>query len=94
MRLNIRAFALTCGVMWGAAVFLFTWWVIILDGATGEPTVLGLVYRGYDISPAGSFIGLVWAVVDGLIGGALFAWVYNLLAARLSRPGTTVVQAS
>lgn len=25
--------------------------------------------------------GLLWALADGLIGGALFAWVYNRFAA-------------
>ena len=85
MKLNVRAFALTCGVIWGAGVFLLTWWVIILDGATGEATMLGLVYRGYTISPAGSLIGLAWAFVDGIVGGLVFAWLYNILAPRLSR---------
>jgi len=25
-------------------------------------------------------IGLGWALLDGLVGGAIFAWLYNLLA--------------
>ncbi len=80
MKLNVRAFALTGGILWGIAVFLFTWWVIMFEGASGEPTVIGLLYRGYTLSPAGSVIGLVWGFFDGLIGGALFAWLYNRLA--------------
>jgi hypothetical protein len=43
---------------------------------------LDKLYRGYNISPAGSLIGLVWAFFDALIGGAVIAWLYNLLAAR------------
>jgi hypothetical protein len=50
---------------------------IAFDGATGEPTLLGRIYHGYTISPTGSFIGLVWAFFDGLIGGAVFGWIYN-----------------
>jgi len=84
MRLNVKAFALTCGLVWGIGLFFLTWWIIAFDGATGEPTLIGRLYRGYSISPAGSFIGLVWAFVDGLIIGAIFAWLYNLIAARTS----------
>ncbi len=44
--------------------------------------MLGRLYRGYTISPEGSISGLGWALADGLIGGAIFAWLYNLIAAR------------
>jgi hypothetical protein len=84
MRLNIKAFALTCGVMWGAGLFVLTWWLIAFEGVTSDLTLLGRVYRGYNISPSGSVIGLIWAFFDGCIGGAIFAWLYNFVAARLS----------
>lgn len=83
MRLNVKAFALTCGICWGLCLFFVTWWIIAFDGATGEPTFIAHVYRGFSISPAGSFVGLVWAFADGLIGGAIFAWLYNWIAARI-----------
>ena len=82
MKLNIKAFALTCGLVWGIALFLLTWWFIAFDGSTGEPTLIGRLYRGYSISPAGSFIGLAWAFGDGLVMGAIFAWLYNLVTRR------------
>jgi hypothetical protein len=84
MKLNIKAFALTCGVIWGVGLFLLTWWIIAFSGATGETTLIGRVYLGYHISPVGSVIGLVWAFADGLIGGAIFAWLYNLIATYTS----------
>jgi len=77
MKLNIKAFALTCGIVWGLGLFFFTWWLIAFDGSTGEPTLIGRLYRGYTISPIGSIIGLIWAFFDGLFGGAIFAWLYN-----------------
>jgi hypothetical protein len=82
MKLNTKAFALACAVIWGLGLFVLTWWIIAFDGATGDPTIIGRVYRGYTISPLGSFIGLVWGLVDGLLGGAIFAWLYNVLAGR------------
>jgi hypothetical protein len=77
MKLNVQAFALTCGIILGVGLFLITWWIILIGGATGEPTIIGRVYLGYRISPLGSIIGLAWASADGFIGGALFAWLYN-----------------
>ena len=85
MKLNVKAFALSCGLLWGFGLLFITWWIIAFDGATDEPTLIGRVYRGYSISPVGSLIGLAWALPDGMIGGAIFAWVYNLLVALLHR---------
>ena len=86
MKLNVKAFALTCGILWGIGLFVLTWWIIVFKGATGEITLIGRVYLGYSISPLGSIIGLVWALVDGVVCGAVFAWLYNLVAARLTAP--------
>ena len=80
MKLNVKAFALTCGLVWGLGLFALTWWIIVFDGTTREPTLIGKLYRGYTISAVGSAIGLVWAFFDGLIGGAVFAWLYNKTA--------------
>lgn len=77
MKLNVKALAITLGLLWGVGILGMTWWIILFDGATGEPLWLGKIYRGYNVSPLGSLIGLVWAVPDGLIGGAVIAWVYN-----------------
>lgn len=85
MKLNVKAFALAFGLIWGFGLFFLTWWIMAFDGATGEEMFIGRVYRGYTVSPAGSFIGLVWALIDGSIGGAIFAWLYNLIASRDSK---------
>ena len=84
MKLNIRAFALTFAIWWGVGIFLLTWWIIAFGSSTSETFFLGRIYFGYTISPVGSLIGLVWGFVDGLIAGAIFAWLYNALATRLS----------
>jgi hypothetical protein len=84
MRLNVKAFALTCGLVWGLGLFFLTWWVIAFDGASGEVLFLGRIYRGYALSPAGSVVGALWAFLDGLAGGAVFAWLYNMLTGRVA----------
>lgn len=87
MKLNVRAFALALGLIWGFGLFFLTWWIMAFDGATNEATFIGHIYRGYNISPRGSLIGLAWAWADGSIGGAVFAWLYNTLAERMLRAG-------
>jgi len=84
MRLNVKALAVTCGLLWGFGLLFITWWIMLFEGATGEVTLIGQVYRGYCISPVGSVFGLIWGLIDGLIGGAIFAWVYNFVAGRTS----------
>jgi hypothetical protein len=88
-RLNVKAFSLTCGMIWGLGLFLLMWWIIAFEGVTGDVTLIGRLYRGYNISPIGSFIGLIWAFIDGLIAGAIFALLYNFIAARISREANT-----
>ncbi len=83
MKLNIKAFALACGIIWGFGLFALTWWIIAFEGISQDVTLIGRLYRGYRITPVGSLIGLGWAFVDGLIGGAIFAWLYNILTTRL-----------
>lgn len=85
MKFDIKAFALTCGLIWGLGLFFLTWWIIAFDGATGEVTLIGRLYRGYTISAVGSLVGMIWAFFDGLIGGAIFAWLYNLIATGQQR---------
>jgi len=85
MKLNTLAFALTCGILWGLGLFVLTWWMILTGGATGEQTIIGRIYLGYRIDSAGSFIGLIWALADGFIGGLIFAWLYNLLSVKLKK---------
>jgi hypothetical protein len=83
MKLNAKSFALTCGLLWGFGLLMLTWWIILLDGPTGQATLIGKIYRGYNLSISGGLIGLVWGFFDGLITGFIFAWLYNLLTAKI-----------
>ncbi|MGD9899274.1 MAG: bacteriophage holin [Calditrichaceae bacterium] len=82
MKLNVKALALTCALLWGFGLLLFTWWIILFDGATGDVTFIGRIYRGYNISISGSLFGLLWGLADGAILGAIFAWIYNFFSGR------------
>ncbi len=82
MKLNVTAFGLTFGVIWGLGLFCLTWWIIAFEGSTGQTNFISSVYRGYNISPVGSLFGLGWGLADGLIGGLIFAWLYNFFAGK------------
>jgi len=78
MGLNKKSFALTCAILYAAGLFLLTFWVMLRGRPEGLECMIS-IYPGYAVSIAGAFIGLVYAFVDGLIGGYLFAYIYNLL---------------
>lgn len=83
MKLDVKAFGITCALIWGFGLFLITWWIILFEGqAEGTLTFIGRIYRGYEVTALGSVIGLGWALVDGLIGGVIFALLYNLIAGK------------
>ena len=86
MRLNVVAFALTCALFWGLGLFLLTLWIILWDGSSTAPTFIGRIYRGYNFTIAGSLFGLIWAFLDGFVGGAIFAWLYNLVLRPSAKP--------
>ena len=77
MNLNIKAMAIAFGGVLGISLFVITWWIILLEGSSDVATFIGKFYIGYSLTPTGSIIGFVWGLVDGAIGGAMFAWLYN-----------------
>ena len=82
MRLYVRAVAGAFGILWGACVFFLG--VANMIWPTYGQAILQLcasIYPGYHPGSAGSVvIGAIYALLDGFIGGAIFGWLYNLLA--------------
>jgi hypothetical protein len=79
-RLNVAAFAVTFAIIWGFGPFVLTSWIMAFDGPGAPPTLIGQVYRDYWITPVGSIIGFLSATYDALIGGAVFACLYNSIS--------------
>ena len=36
MKLNVKAFALTSGILWGVGLFAITWWLIAFEGSFSQ----------------------------------------------------------
>jgi hypothetical protein len=80
MKINIKALALSIGIVWGLAVFLLTVWFLITCSSGILLSKLGTIYCGYSVSWLGAFIGFVYGFINGLIGGALVGFLYNKFA--------------
>ena len=69
-------------MLWGLAVLIMSTSNLRVPGY-GDVflTVIASVYPGYEAMHGitSIIIGTLYALVDGGIGGAIFAWLYNLL---------------
>ena len=80
MKFNTKALALTSGILWGVAMLAMGLANLVWSNY-GQKFLqtMASVYPGYHAtrSIAEVLIGTLYGVVDGLIGGAVFAWLYN-----------------
>lgn len=79
-KLDVRAFGLACGIVWGAAMLLLGLLNIFCTWGSGIEAVMATLYLGYRATLLGSIIGGIWGFVDGGVGGLIFAWMYNKFA--------------
>jgi hypothetical protein len=83
MKLDTRAFALSCALIWGGALLLVGLMNLIWAGY-GQAFLegIGSIYIGYHATRSIVEVLLltVYATVDGFVGGAVLGWLYNRLA--------------
>jgi len=83
MKFNIKALAIACAILWGGCVFLVGLANLIWSGyAVNFLQWLASFYPGYHATRSIGEVAIVtlYAIADGLIGGAVFGWLYNRLA--------------
>jgi len=81
MKWSVKGLAVAAGAGWGGCVFLVglvnlvwpSYGVAVLDLARS-------IYPGYGGMSGfgGVIVGTIYALVDGAIVGAIFAWLYNM----------------
>lgn len=83
MQLKPGALSLSAGILWAAALLL----VGVANLASGSYgaaflEMLASIYPGYHASGGlGDLaVGTLYGLVDGIVGGLLFAWLYNALS--------------
>jgi ABC-type phosphate transport system permease subunit len=89
MKLNVKALALTTGLLWGGAMFVTGLANLIWSTyAVKFLEVIASVYPGYHAN--GTFIDLIvgtlYALIDGAVVGLIFGWLYNVLLTKKELP--------
>lgn len=90
MRLNVRGMALASAVMWGILAMFLTGIANLIWPSYGQEFLRAMasVYPGYRATPSFGdvIVGALYGLVDGAVGGAVFAWLYNLCAKGATAP--------
>ena len=86
MRLDVKTTAVTLGLVWGVLGMLLTGLGNLIWPGYGQALLdlMASVYPGYEAAPrlGQVIIGTLYGVLDGVVVGAVFAWLYNVCAAR------------
>ncbi len=83
MKFDVKALAFAGAVLWGGCVLLMGVANLIWAGyGVHFLAFLASIYPGYHATRTIGEVLIVtlYALADGLIGGAVFAWLYNCLA--------------
>ncbi len=80
-RVNVRALAISLGLVWSMAILL-SGWCAPFGWCTDFVKMMSSVYIGFAPGFLGGIIGALWAFCDGALGGAILGWIYNFLADR------------
>jgi len=81
-KLSVKAFALAGGILWGASLFILTWLQIWGYGSITADAMVKSYYIWYSVTPVGSVVGAICGFLDAGIACAIFALIYNKLAAK------------
>lgn len=83
MRLSILALSVTAALVWGAAILIVASAHAIWPGyGSAFLELAASIYPGYQPTDSIQSVatGTLYGLADGAIGGAVFGWLYNLLA--------------
>lgn len=81
-RLGAIASGLVAGVLSGAGLFAATIWLVLKGGHPVGPhlALLGQFFVGYNVTPLGSVVGLLYGFVAGFVVFFCGASLYNRIA--------------
>ena len=78
-KLNPCKLGVAAGILWSVIIFSMTWISMYTGYGMFWLSQWMDIYPGYDLSVAGSFIGLVYGFIDGFVCLFILGWLYNLL---------------
>jgi hypothetical protein len=86
LRMNAKVIGLVLGLIFGAAIFIMTNWIVLRGGHVDQYgnyvigphlQLLGQFFIGYSVTFIGSIVGFVYGFAIGTFSGALIGWIYN-----------------
>lgn len=80
-KMNIKGLALAFGLSWGLYMLILGWAAPYGWGGTVVDSLSSL-YVGFKPGFAGGIWGGIWGFLDGVVGGALIAYIYNLVVTK------------
>jgi len=76
-KLSVCSFGLAAGLTWALGVFILGLHAMYVGTSEEMVELFGTIYIGYHATWSGVLIGTLWGFVDALVGGLIFAWIYN-----------------
>ncbi len=81
--LSVKGLALTCGIIWSVSVLFITFYPTVTEmmGTMHGGSVRFVMEDLYPFYSHATWYGVLAGVavgfIDGFVGGAIFAWLYN-----------------
>jgi hypothetical protein len=90
MKLSVKGTALAAGLMCGILAMFLTGLANLIWPGYGQEflQVMASIYPGYHATRnfGQIIVGTLYGLVDGGVGGAIFAWLYNWCAGTQPKP--------
>lgn len=84
MKLSVKGMAITLAIVWGILAMFLTSLANLIwpDYGRAFLEVMASVYPGYKATASFGqvIVATLYAVLDGAVAGAVFAWLYNRFA--------------
>lgn len=88
MKLDVKTVAVVLALAWGMLGMFVTSLANLIWPGYGQAflDVMASLYPGYTATASFGqvIIGALYGILDGAVAGAVFAWLYNFCASRLS----------
>ena len=91
MKFNVFQVGFTAAIIWAVIILLMGVGNLIFPGyGVAFLKLVDSLYPGYHFGKwgfGGVIVATLYAALDGLVVGVVFAWVYNLLGKRMKKEG-------
>jgi len=80
LMLDAKAVGFSCALLWGGAQLVMGILATYVGYGVAFVNLVSSIYPGDGLGPVGIVLGTVFGLIDGFLGGYIFALLYNRLA--------------